>query len=75
MMTLRKLRVWHWKVRGELREQEKQAMDAGFPLLAAKYREFADFHIGCVQVLNDAVLMEFGGAEWTTAEQDAENGL
>ena len=86
MMTLRKLRVWHWKRCMSLRtsqyafqhQADKYARDypgrysSSLLSKVARVRNQADFHIGCVIALNDAVLVEFaGGEQWCTAEHDA----
>ncbi len=62
-MTLRKLRVWHWEQCLKYRKasQDKSISTSKF----LRYNKRANFHIGCVQSMND--IPELIG---TTAEQD-----
>ena len=82
-MKLRELRMWHWREAMKARNSERQYQeraDASHTLRSQRRKDLrevvrkkrhADFHIGAVQALNDAVWDQLGpGAYWPTADDD-----
>jgi hypothetical protein len=73
MVTLKALRMWHWRQLTEYRRMERNA-ERGTSLSpreqaqsVAYYKRHADFHLGAVQALNDVVP---GVAEYDCMDED-----
>ncbi len=81
-MTLKELRMWHWRQCLHARELERRyevraaefvnatySNRKNLQLAKARKRE-ADFHLSAVQALNDPVWSAYGPGYFQTAEQD-----